>query len=161
MHHGKYGTWKPFNADEIHSGVAYAAPRALLILEAQSHLLGFLPTFCVNILEGKPPTPICDIDSTTNYSKWIAHLNGEPLQNKSTPWVSVSSYSASLPSLPHQSSVSTHSSKSQRVKLWRRRTNFGCSKLIPGIFTNAQNIMKHGGEISLLSVLSVTRRDMA
>ena len=37
----EYGRWKSFNRQDVHSGRAYGAPRALLILEAQELLMSF------------------------------------------------------------------------------------------------------------------------
>ena len=38
LHGPQYGQWKPFDADAVHSGAAYCAPRGLAILEAQCEL---------------------------------------------------------------------------------------------------------------------------
>lgn len=45
MHGESYGKWTPFDATAVHNGDSYGAPRALLILEAQSLLVGFLRDF--------------------------------------------------------------------------------------------------------------------
>lgn len=49
--HGKsYGKWSPFDARAVHTGESYGAPRALLILEAQSTLARFLCDFVTSIV---------------------------------------------------------------------------------------------------------------
>lgn len=52
-----YGTWKPFNEKDVHNGDCYCAPRALLILEAQSIQARFLHDFVTAM--------VADVDKMT------------------------------------------------------------------------------------------------
>ena len=51
LHGSSYGKWSPFDAKTVHNGESYGAPRALLILEAQSTLIRFLCDFVTSILK--------------------------------------------------------------------------------------------------------------
>ena len=50
MHGKDYGKWTPFDAKAVHNGDSYGAPRALLILEAQSLLARFLRNFMTSMV---------------------------------------------------------------------------------------------------------------
>ncbi|CAF9921472.1 hypothetical protein IMSHALPRED_005180 [Imshaugia aleurites] len=50
LHGANFGILKPFNADRVHRRISYGAPRALLILDAQRHLFGFLRQTVTNII---------------------------------------------------------------------------------------------------------------
>ena len=51
MHGKSYGKWTPFDATAVHNGDSYGAPRALLILEAQSLLARFLRDFMISMVD--------------------------------------------------------------------------------------------------------------
>lgn len=105
-----FGHWKALNADEVHRGEAYGAPRALLILEAQSHLLQFLRKVCVAILGDDFAYESRAIDASTSVSlgpinhrscpKWISLINSESQPKEDVPWRSLSWFYASVPFSP-------------------------------------------------------------
>ncbi|KAL8918380.1 MAG: hypothetical protein Q9208_007399 [Pyrenodesmia sp. 3 TL-2023] len=116
MHGSHFGTWKPFditkNIPEMHSGKVYSASRALLILEAQAHLLEFLRKLCQAILGDSedpipPGGPSLDqsgsmqpnvVGPASPYcSKWTKFVGSGSQQSKDNLWVSYSSLYSSQP----------------------------------------------------------------
>ena len=109
MYGDQHGELKDFNLEQVHRGSAYGAPRALLILEAQQHLMKFLRKFIVTILgdsglkENLPcgasllntvntvEGAVCDCDKWTKFTD----IGFPPCRTK--PWASAASFYANQP----------------------------------------------------------------
>ena len=109
LHGSDYGSWKSFDSEEVHCGYAYGAPRGLLILEAQQHLLRFLRHFVEHTLPdfiedtsiaysamGYVSAELTEVEGPGCH-KWKAAINIRPELPKEKPWVSLGSNYAKAP----------------------------------------------------------------
>ena len=109
MNGDRYGKWQAFDHQRVHSGYAYGAPRALLILEAQQQLLRFLRKFTAVILRDSSlensvsfePRLLLTNSSpdieTQACSKWTESIRTHSQAFASKPWTSLGSIYASQP----------------------------------------------------------------
>ncbi|KAI4177545.1 MAG: hypothetical protein LQ346_007672 [Caloplaca aetnensis] len=109
----QFGAWKNVDLAEMNADQAYSAWRALLILDAQAHVLKFLGKFCEAILghsERPSPSqgPSSDLTKTAAQSeigdfilpdcgKWLQFISSGSQPSKGEPWVSYSSLYSSEP----------------------------------------------------------------
>ncbi|KAG7004398.1 hypothetical protein G7Y79_00025g056840 [Physcia stellaris] len=97
----EYGFWKPFSRHDVHGGSAYAAPRALLILEGQEFLLGFLVkvtnALLADLFSMESPTDhirtatmaFRGFDESEHCRNWCQLVNVEQTRDVAQPWVSL------------------------------------------------------------------------
>lgn len=98
MTSSEYGTWRSFDPELVHKGEAYGSPRALLILEAQELLMGFLRRItsvvladivstespCGNVTAQKPA--MMGFDELDSCCKWRELVDAEPTLDANQPW---------------------------------------------------------------------------